>query len=329
MFDLDPVIRSSHYTRLVETVLRIPALTRGEPSELWVNGTKQRSVEGWRRALETARYESSVSWNEGEIDRGLRVAPQQQIVNFTLPAGFARVVDALDIMTAFPFESCSLGSGFWHAWKIAGYKTWGLGQLGGHGWACGFRGAGHDRLVSRRWLEFGPWRVIRRANDTTFVQFYDLAIDDPEAAHQQATVGHQRMGIDAAGGYIGGIDPEVFREELPEGVYRADERTLDIVVAPGIDVSQQQMRVACGLRIYHRDMNVTHDRVDHVAYVFIDKADAERHLHELWLRELQCWYVDERGKHRLDIDYHPTPSPPPWVNDVEAREGTDQPNRAR
>src|SRR5690606_11851077 len=41
-----------------------------------------------------------------------------------------------------------------------------------HGWACAFKGPGHDRLVSRRWLEHGPWRLIRdNENDVSFVQF--------------------------------------------------------------------------------------------------------------------------------------------------------------
>jgi len=46
-------------------------------------------------------------------------------------------------------------------------------------------------------------------------------------------------------------------------------------------------------------------------------------LHELWLRELQCWYVDERGKHRLDVDYHPTPQPPAWVANLKANAVND------
>lgn len=50
----------------------------------------------------------------------------------------------------------------------------------------------------------------------------------------------------------------------------------------------------------------------------MDRGDAEAHLHELWLRELECWYMDERGKHRLDADYNPTPNPPAWVRALDA-----------
>jgi hypothetical protein len=82
---------------------------------------------------------------------------------------------------------------------------------------------------------------------------------------------------------------------------------------------QQDMRVACGLRLHHRLTQPATDRIDHVAYVFVDQADARAHLHELWLRELECWYLDDAGKHRLDLDYHPVPSPPAWVTALEAR----------
>jgi hypothetical protein len=55
----------------------------------------------------------------------------------------------------------------------------------------------------------------------------------------------------------------------------------------------------------------------------MDRGDAEAHLHELWLRELECWYVDERGKHRLDVDYHPTPQSPTWVENLAAKPVND------
>jgi hypothetical protein len=160
--------------------------------------------------------------------------------------------------------------------------------------------------------------VIKRPNDTTFIQFHDLAITDPAEAYEQAKVGHQRMGIDPIGGFIQGIDTEVLKEV--EGLYRPESKTLEIIVAPGIEVTQQQMRVACGLRLHHRLTKPAVDRVEKIAYVFAAKEDASAHLHELWLRELECWYLDEAGKHRLDADYRPLPQPPAWVKVVEERE---------
>jgi hypothetical protein len=80
---------------------------------------------------------------------------------------------------------------------------------------------------------------------------------------------HQRMGIDSIGGSIQGIDPNVIAED--HGLYRADERTLDIVVALGIAVSQQDMRIACGLRLNHRLTQLKFERIDKIAYVFATK----------------------------------------------------------
>jgi hypothetical protein len=83
------------------------------------------------------------------------------------------------------------------------------------------------------------------------------------------------------------------------------------------------MRYQCARRLHHGLTRPANDRIDHVAYVFMGRANAEAHLHELWLRELQCWYVDERGKHRLDARYYPTPRPPAWVAQLPAHPVND------
>ena len=73
------------------------------------------------------------------------------------------------------------------------------------------------------------------------------------------------------------------------------------------------MLANCALRLHHRLTPGQPDPVDAIAYVFIEEADARAHLHELWLRELECWVVDGAGKRRLDADYRPVPDPPQWV----------------
>jgi hypothetical protein len=153
------------------------------------------------------------------------------------------------------------------------------------------------------------------------IQFYDLAISKPAEAYAQAAVGHQRMGIAAIGGYIA-----YHYEKLLEGaadvsgLYQVTTRTLEIVIPAAGIVSQGQMMCQCALRLEHRLTSNMPQPIDIMAYVFIDRADAEAHLHELWLRELQCWYVDERSKHRLDDTYHPTPNPPDWVKSLNERD---------
>jgi hypothetical protein len=53
--------------------------------------------------------------------------------------------------------------------------------------------------------------------------------------------------------------------------------------------------------------------------VFLEEQNAERHLHELWLRELECRAVVGGREVRLDTDYHPAPDKPEWVRRLEER----------
>jgi hypothetical protein len=277
------------------------------------------TTDDWRERLLRHGNECWAFWKDAEFNTlaGFSYLPGAELVLFTLP----RPDDGEEQRAALerlPFEIAALTSPCWNSWVQAGKRRWGFARSHvDHGWACAFRGDGHDRLVSRRWLEFGPWRVVHRPDDTTFIQFHDLAITDPEEAYVQAAPGHQRMGIDPIGGFIQGIDSAVLDEV--GGVFIADTRTLEIPVAPRIEVTQQDMRVACALRLYHKLHRPAGQRIERIAYVFIDRRDAEAHLHELWLRELECWYMDETGRHRIDADYHPTPNPPAWVKALEQR----------
>jgi hypothetical protein len=90
------------------------------------------------------------------------------------------------------------------------------------GWGCLFRGDGHQRLVSRRWLDHGPWQVLRGSGDTSLVLFHDLAAD-PSTALKQARPGHERMGISPVGGYL---QTHFYYSQDLNGLYHAKERKL-------------------------------------------------------------------------------------------------------
>lgn len=221
----------------------------------------------------------------------------------------------LALLAGLPFTLASF-AGIYPEWDDgdAPYKPPGFANLHyAHGWACAFRGAGHSRLVSRRWLDFGPWRVLRGADDTSLVQFHDLQADAATAL-TQAKPGHKRMGFDPEGGYI----PQGYaRSSDVQGVYEAKQQVLRVIVH-GRDVSQAEMLDACSLRL---DGAVGPGQpLTRVAYVFMEPARARAHLHELWLRELECWTIDMGKEVRLDSDYRPTPVKPDWVKAVEARE---------
>ncbi|MEZ4400195.1 MAG: hypothetical protein R3B06_09260 [Kofleriaceae bacterium] len=238
----------------------------------------------------------------------------------SLQSHFSTARQGIETVLSLGFEICCIGAAFFDEWLDADYPRWGFDRSHiDHGWGCAFRGAGHDRLVSRRWLDFGPWRVVRSPNDTTFIQFHDLALTDPAEAYEQAKAGLERMGNSPIGGHIS-FHRQRMLVGAGKGLYSAADHLLEVVVGPGNEVNQGEMLCNCALRLEHRQKPPATGRIDRIAYVFVDEDDARRHLHELWLRELECWVVDGSGKRRLDADYRPVPQKPAWVVALEARE---------
>lgn len=174
------------------------------------------------------------------------------------------------------------------------------------GWACAFRGRGHDRLVSRRWLHHGPWRLHERAGDLSIVEFHDPAAD-PATALAQAKAGHLRMGITDTGGYI---QSSFVYKMPPRGFYDAATGLMKVVVA-GRPVLQRELLEACALRVDTRP--VEPGPVRNVAYVFMDEEEAQKNLHELWLRGLECRAMRLGEEIRLDTEYAPVPLAPAWA----------------
>ncbi len=295
---------------------QLPAFADHLPAEVFVDDVELTPGPDWPAAILSARLDGTCVWSDRQQQAAY--SPKSELVMFSLPNGFSTVEQALSILEPLPFEVCALGAAFFDEWIAADYRRWGFGRsMIDHGWGCLFRGAGHDRLVSRRWLDFGPWRVIRRPNDTTLIQFHDLAITDPGEAYEQAKVGHERMGNSSSGGYIAWYIDGLLKG-AGKGIYTLEDRLLEVVVGPGNEVKQGEMLCNAALRLHHRTAPST-TPVERVAYVFVDEADARAHLHELWLRELECWLVDDKGKRRLDLDYHPAPNQPAWVKRLEGR----------
>jgi len=269
----------------------------------------------WVAGLEKTKFHGIVMWDHP--DQQVTARPGSDLVGFSIPHAFARLEEAAAILQEVPFAVCGLGAVFFDEWIAADYERWSFsrGHIM-HGWGCAFRGAGHDHLVSRRWLDFGPWRTVRLPDDTTFVQFHDLAITDPVEAYEVAKVGHERMGVSYTGGFIQQIDQWMLDDA--KGAYTAQDRKLHIVVADGVEVPQLRMLNAATLRRHYRLNPGEPEPVERIAFVFVHEGQARAHLHELWLRELECWVHDARGLRRLDADYHPTPTPPAWARRLDA-----------
>ena len=297
--DLEAVFRALdarrfHADRLPST-LRVDSRER-EPSPDW--------VEKWLPRCE----ESIVAyWARADANYFL-IYHRGKIVLASFP--FPRDVGAtLDLLSALPFTIASFDT-IHLAWEDAQppYIAPSFSRLHfRHGWACAFKAEGHNRLASRRWLDHGPWRTLRAAAaDTTLVQFHDLGANAADAL-EQAAPGHQRMGITAAGGFI--QFDYVYRHEL-KGFYEPAERLLKIIVH-GREVSQREMLDACAARL--QQALGDSQPLERIAYIFLEEHVARAHLHELWLRDLECWTIIEGDQVRLDTDYHPPPQKPEWV----------------
>lgn len=294
---------------LLDVVYALKELSDKPPVELMVNGDEVRVTDDWYETwVPRTEFELMAGWTPEEEERAfmrmLDYSPNT-IVSAWLPGFFSRPEEVLELVSSWPVELVSLTSPHVDAWQECGYPTYGFSDLHHpYTWGCVFKGRGHERLVSRRWLDHGPWRVLRGPNDTTLVQFHDLAAD-AAVAFEQAYPAQERMGISDTGGFL--QTNYVYSQDIA-GLYPADERTLEFVIHTG-GVSELAMLDVCALRAAGDPARP----VERIAYVFIDEQVARAHLHQLWLRELECWTFVDGEKVRLDADYHPQPTPPAWV----------------
>jgi hypothetical protein len=267
-----------------------------------VGGSSATATANWPAALSDAS-EVILRWDDGTTLAVLG----RDIVKLTYDGFEGGVTETLQSLSRLPFTIASFKT-MYPTWRSEyGYRPPTFGDLHWrHGWACAFKGDGHGRLVSRRWLDFGPWRVLRGDDDTTLIQFHDLEAD-AETALEQARPGHERMGVSDSGGFI--QSGYVYAQDL-SGLYSPDERSLKVLVFDR-EISQRELLDAAAARYYQA---LGPDRpIGAVAYVFVEEEEARANLHELWLREFECWAFVDGVETRLDEGYEPKPDPPPWV----------------
>lgn len=200
------------------------------------------------------------------------------------------------------------------------YTQNGFGMgMQGHGWMAAFKGEGHKYVASRRWLERGPWRVVRADNDVTIVQFHDLDADEA-TAREQCLLGHPLL---ANCPHTGFTSPRYKWPHDPLSqriLYDAKER-LAITLVSKRAVSIDEMRDAAAAKVLQPFGN---DKpIDDWVFEFVEPDQGRKQLHDLWMRGLRCVIYDERGrKVRLDDTYEPPPHVvPEWVKRVQDREG--------
>jgi hypothetical protein len=203
----------------------------------------------------------------------------------------------LSMIADWPFEACTTTS-------IA--PTWWPEYRSVHGWGFLLKGAGH-RLVSRRIVDRGPWRLLRDdAHDVTLFQFHDLEAD-ADAALEQARPGHALLAPVWQGGHYAS-QLWAFRgaaRSYKPTFYEPATRT-SVVLVQEREVSVEEMGIAAATRAHQ----VFPEPVEHVRYVYLDEAMARRQLPALWLRSLEVHAMTANGEQRIDLEYEP-PAPPP------------------
>lgn len=203
----------------------------------------------------------------------------------------------LEQLGALPFEVASFGP-FHYQWADGSlgetymppaFGDWHV-QLG---WAAAFKGAGHDRLVSRRWLDDGPWKLWKGPNDVSLVQFHDLDADAATAL-AQARPAHARMGIGPSGGFL--QKPFNYRHEL-SGLYDAAARTFKVVVL-GRDLDDRELLEWAAARA---DARLAGGKpVDAVAFVFPAENEGLANHVRLSRYDFQTWVIRDGVEVRLD-----------------------------
>jgi hypothetical protein len=189
-------------------------------------------------------------------------------------------------------------------------------------WGMTFKGKGHNLLPSRRYIVHGPWRILRNeAQDITLIQFHDVNANIPTSL-EQAKPGHQFMGL--MGERMGtvllrGEYRDYGEDEISKllAFYNPSERMLLHIISDRPIVPAELLE-ACEARILQP---LGKDQlIERVGYLFVNQEEAWQNLHELWLRELECWTMIEGKKVRLDEDYTPPLSQKPeWVKRIEAQ----------
>jgi hypothetical protein len=93
-----------------------------------------------------------------------------------------------------------------------------------------------------------------------------------------------------------------------------------VVIPARKQITYSEMSDYCAARHFQAFENQPFDTL---SFVFIVAEEAQPYLHDLWLREIECFGITPQGVEvRLDTDYHPVPNPPEWVRRLEESENT-------
>lgn len=296
----------SHLDELFRSIVGGNPFCQAHPDSLEVDFETCHAGSDWvETVLAKCKQQIQARWS-GQVQ--MRVGYYtEKTVEIGIP-GFKDIPTLINWLSQFDFELASFNSLYTEWLDIDEEYTAPImgSRQHPHGWACAFKGRGHDYLVSRRWLEFGPWKCHHGPQDITIIQFHDLSADAVMSL-KQAKPGHERLGPSDIGGFI---QDNYFYDFGIKGSYNADKKMLRIIVH-GRDIPQKEMLDMCAARRFQALGQ--EQPLERIAYVFMEEEHARKYLQELWLRELECWAIIDGEEERLDSGFQPSSTVPEWV----------------
>jgi hypothetical protein len=314
MMTLNASVESNNLVTTLEDLYSLEVFQSSPPVELWVDDRETKFVSSWiEKYVKNAKRNVWVNWRNPFKHK--IVYRKDHILGISIKNLFNDFKEVLIFLSPLPWSVIAIGSinESWFDEEIS-YNAPGFANLHADlGAGCAFKGEGHNRVVSRRYLDYGPWHVIRdEANDITLIQFHDLNADALTAL-EQAKPGHKLMGDPYEGGFIQ-RDYQILNDDF-SGLYSPTEKMLRFIINDR-PITRAELLDACAARLWQL---LGEDRpIKRVGYVFIIEEEARQNLHELWLRDIECWTYIEGIETRIDQDYTPPlPQKPEWVQRLE------------
>jgi hypothetical protein len=168
---------------IVKRLLELGWLPREVPARLSIDSERVSEIaEDWlEKSWAKKRCDIIASWEEGEIlfVSGSDLVKGERLMEFSPESVLAALVH-------IPFQLAAFGPMF-DEWEVPSASF-----RGGHvqfGWAVAFREGGYRHIPGRRWLERGPFRLLKH-RDFTLVLFHDPTASAADAAIE-AEPGHE------------------------------------------------------------------------------------------------------------------------------------------
>jgi hypothetical protein len=234
------------------------------------------------------------------------------------PAVDVDIGKLVEQLATVPFETAAFGSIYQHEASNSAQVGFSASPIEGarNAWAFAWRGAGHERLLSQRWLAQGPWKLWRGPSDTMLLQLHALDVD-AQTANEQAAAAWRFFGYSNERLLI----PRGYKARLElGGDYDAATQTMRVRV-DGPPTNDEQRMLAWEHAVARKLRRDSPQPIRSVAFVFADEELARAELPRLWRMEHEVW-VERDGKQiRLDIDYAPPDMTPAWTRSAKLELG--------